>query len=828
MSLVEKVNITTGTGWMMGPCVGNTGSAHGVGFPSLCLQDGPLGIRFADQISAFPAGITTAATWDPGLFYERGLALGREARLKGIHVMLGPSMGPMGIMPAGGRNWEGFGPDPVLSGLASAETIRGIQRNGVMATAKHLVLNEQEHFRQANEWGIPHAMSANIDDRSLREVYLWPFAESIRVNVASVMCSYQMVNNTYACENSKLLNGILKDEMGFQGFVQSDWLAQRSGITSALAGLDMSMPGDGLLWADGDSLWGQWLTVATLNGSLPLERLNDMTTRVVAAWYQLRQDSWNPPRPFGAGGPNFNSWTDEEFGRLHPGSPGDKDTGRVNYFVDAQGKGEHAHSIVARRVAADGIVLVKNENMTLPLSREGGPPLGSGKYKVGVYGEDAGPGQGPNACHNRACNQGTLGSGWGSGAVDFPYLLTPWQALSSAWDLKRVEATPYLSNDINDKDLADKNLCLVFANADSGEGHDSQTELHGDRYDLYLQKGGDKLIKRVADGCGGGTGTTVVVIHNVGPVIMENWIDHPNIKGVLIANLPGQESGRALVDVLFGIVDANGRLPYTIGKSLEDYGEAAQILYQPNAEIPQVNFREGGLYIDYRHFDKYGIEPRYEFGFGLSYTTFVFDNLIITPLKRKSPLPDPRPEPSIFPPDYDLTLPPAEDALFPWWLRRVKKFVYPYIDDVNLANPKPSGKAYRYPEGYDTPQTPSQAGGGEGGNPSLYEDFVEVSFDIHNTGPRTGKSVAQLYVSFPEDVYDKVGGDKIEFPVRVLRGFAKIELPPNETERVTLRLHRKDLSYWSVRQQNWVMPTNGNFGIHVGKSSRDLVLEGVF
>lgn len=311
MSLPEKVNITTGTGWAQDLCVGNTAPAVNVGFPALCLQDGPLGIRFADHITSFPAGITVGATWNRDLMRRRGAAHARQARLKGVHVLLGPAMGPLGRNPAGGRVWEGFGSDPVLQGVAAYETIQGIQSQGIIATAKHLIGNEQEHFRKSFEWGIPEALSSNIDDRTLHELYLWPFAESVRAGVASVMCSYQMVNNSYACANSKLMNGILKDELGFQGFVQSDWLAQRSGVASALAGLDMSMPGDGLHWLDGKSLWGNQLTLAVLNGSLPVSRLNDMVTRVVATWYQLGQDKWEDHRP------NFSSWTNEEYGVLH-------------------------------------------------------------------------------------------------------------------------------------------------------------------------------------------------------------------------------------------------------------------------------------------------------------------------------------------------------------------------------------------------------------------------------------------------------------------------------------------------------------------------------
>ena len=200
MSLVEKVNITTGVGWSMEMCVGNTGSVSRLKFPSLCLQDGPLGIRFADNITAFPAGVTVGATWNKDLMYQRGKAHGQEARLKGVNVLLGPAMGPLGRMPAGGRNWEGFGSDPVLQGIAAAQTIKGIQDAGVIATAKHYLLNEQEHFRQAWEWALPNAISSNIDDRTLHEIYAWPFAESVKAGVGSVMCSYNQVS-----EPTKLL-----------------------------------------------------------------------------------------------------------------------------------------------------------------------------------------------------------------------------------------------------------------------------------------------------------------------------------------------------------------------------------------------------------------------------------------------------------------------------------------------------------------------------------------------------------------------------------------------------------------------------------------------
>ncbi|KAL5478754.1 hypothetical protein ACEPAI_2031 [Sanghuangporus weigelae] len=823
MSLIEKVNVTTGTGWQMGLCVGNTGPATNVKFPSLCLQDGPLGIRFADHAAAFPAGVTVGATWNRDLMYQRGRLHGREARMKGVHVILGPAMGPLGRMPGGGRNWEGFGADPVLQGVAAYQTIKGIQEEGVIATAKHYILNEQEHFRQAFEWGLPNALSVNIDDRTLHEIYLWPFAESIRAGVASIMCSYQMVNNSYACGNSKLLNGILKDELGFQGFLQSDWLAQRSGVASALAGLDMTMPGDGLRWANGGSLWGPHLTRSILNGSLPISRLNDMVTRIVAAYYQLNQDD---PDRFPQEGPNFSSWTDEQIGFLHHGS-GEGERGVVNKYVDVQGEGEDAHGKLVRRIGAEAVTLLKNEDGILPLSKDGsGLTSESRKARVAIIGEDAGEGKGPNYCKDRGCNQGTLAVGWGSGATEFPYLVTPESALRSSFDSSHVSVTSYPTNFIPPaSSIEDQDLCLVFINADAGEGFIAHDGISGDRTDLHPQKGGDRLVQNVAKRCGRGKGKTVVVVHSVGPVVVERWIDMREVKGLLFAHLPGQESGNSLVDVLFGDVDASGRLPYTVGKSLKDYGKAGQIMTIPNGIIPQQDFKEG-LYIDYRHFDKYMIAPRYEFGFGLSYTTFSYSDLNVTLIKPKSSYPSPRPE-GISPPTLDETIPPASEAVFPVGFRKLKKFIYPYINSVSEIK---TGK-YPYPEGYDTLQPPSQAGGSEGGNLSLWDVHAEVRFNLTNTGKRTGKEVVQLYVSFPGNVHIGDGpsppGLYHDFPVRVLRGFDKVELAVGESKVVKLELTRKDLSYWSVVHQNWVMPTRGHFKISVGSSSRNLPLSGL-
>jgi len=209
LSQAEKIGMVTGVGWMNGNCVGNTKAASSIGFPSLCLQDGPLGVRYILGVTAFSAGIHAASTWDTSLVRERGLFLGAESKALGVHVQLGPSAGPLGKFPTGGRNWEGFGSDPYLQGIMMGETIEGMQESGVQATAKHWILNEQEVNRET--------VSANVTDRVLRELYAWPFADAIKSGVAAAMCSYNKINGTWACESDGIMNKLFKEEMGFRG-----------------------------------------------------------------------------------------------------------------------------------------------------------------------------------------------------------------------------------------------------------------------------------------------------------------------------------------------------------------------------------------------------------------------------------------------------------------------------------------------------------------------------------------------------------------------------------------------------------------------------------
>jgi beta-glucosidase len=551
MSQQDKVNIVTGIGWDKGPCVGNTAAISSINYPQLCLQDGPLGIRFGTGITAFTPGVQAASTWDVDLIRQRGEYLGAEAKGTGVHVLLGPVAGALGKIPHGGRNWEGFGVDPYLAGIAMAETIEGIQSAGVQACAKHYIVNEQELNRET--------LSSNVDDRTMHELYLWPFADAVHSNVASVMCSYNKINGSWACENDHAQNGLLKKELGFQGYVVSDWNAQHTTNGAANNGMDMTMPGSD--YNGRNVLWGPQLNSAVNNNQVSKTRLDDMAKRILAAWYLLGQN---------AGYPAIN--------------------------IGANVQGNHKENV--RAVARDGIVLLKNDGAVLPLKKPS---------KIALVGSAAvvNP-QGMNACVDKGCNTGALGMGWGSGSVNYPYFVAPYDALKTraqadgtTLSLHSSDSTSGVSGVVSGADVA-----IVVITADSGEGYITVEGNVGDRQNLDPWHNGNQLVQAVA----AANKNTIVVVHSTGPIILETILATAGVKAVVWAGLPSQENGNALVDVLYGLTSPSGKLVYSIAKRAEDYGTAVV--------RGDDGFKEG-LFVDYRHFDNAKIEPRYEFGFGL-------------------------------------------------------------------------------------------------------------------------------------------------------------------------------------------------------------------
>ncbi|KAK2598751.1 hypothetical protein N8I77_012139 [Diaporthe amygdali] len=654
LTLDEKVEMITGNG-SAGNCIGNIAAIPRLNFTGLCMLDGPTAVNRADLVSVFPSGITAAATWDRELIYLRG-----------------PSTGPMGRHALGGRNWEGFGPDPYLAGISIAESIYGLQDAGVQACAKHYIANEQETQRSSTtdaDGTRIEGISSNVDDRTVHELYLWPFANAIQAGTASIMCSYNRVNQEYSCENSYLLQTLLREELGFKGYVVSDWFATHSTAKSINAGLDLEMPGYIPTGYPGAESWfGDNVLNAVRNGSVTESRVDEMIGNILTPYYFLGQDAKDYPAPEDA--LRYVLLVQEssiEFGRQAGLIPDD--------FVFPRGRdvrGDHAKII--REMGAAGTVLLKNDNDTLPLKA---PKV------IGVFGNDAGdftngffrPSEVPESD-----NTGTMIIGGGSGTGRPSYVVSPLDAIKAKAKETDAQVFYVTNNDV----LASNDfrgvypppeVCLVFQQTFASESFD--------RTSFELDGNSTAVIKNVADFCG----NTIVVTHSGGVNTMP-WANNTKIGAILAAHYPGQESGNSIVDLLWGDVSPSGRLPYTVPRAAEDAGPAVVNLTQP-VEDPlawQSNFTEGQL-IDYRHYDAQGIEPLYEFGFGLTYTTFAIDG------SKTS-------------------------------VALVADSVADRLDDTVPVQP--------------------------GGHPQLWEDVVVAKTSVTNTGNRTAHAVPQLYLSFPE------------------------------------------------------------------------------
>ncbi|GJN76302.1 hypothetical protein PLICBS_010414 [Purpureocillium lilacinum] len=610
MTLEEKVNLTGGIDLGTG-CSGTISPIERLNFTGMCLSDAGNGLRNTDLVNSYPSGIHVGASWNKELAFLRGSSMGGEFKRKGVNVLLGPVVGPAWRVVRGGRNWEGFSVDPYLSGSLVYKSVLGIQEQGVQTSVKHYIANEQETYRMPSG-GDKEAVSSNIDDKTMHEVYLWPFQDAVKAGTGNIMCSYQRVNNSYGCANSKTLNGLLKTELGFQGFVVSDWGAQHAGVAAALAGMDMAMP-------SGSEFWGKHLVEAVKNGSVPESRVTDMATRIVTTWYQFKQDTLFP----------------------EPGVGMPKDVTGPHKSVE--GRDPSARPVLFQG-AVEGHVLVKNTKNTLPLKSPRmlslfgysakspdlfAPVAGALNSQIWVSGAESIDVNefisniisfSPNASHSSIGRNGTLIHGCGSGATTPAVFTAPFESLKIR---AARDDTPLFHDFVSAEPIVDPltDTCIVFGNAFACEGFDRPGV-----YDNYT----DTLIKTVAGQCS----KTVVVFHNAGIRIVENFVDHPNVTAIIFAHLPGRDSGEALVSLLYGDLSPSGKLPYTVAKNDTDYGH---VLNPDSSEgefenFPQSNFSEG-VYLDYKHFDKEGIEPRYEFGFGLSYTTFNISNIKVNPLQ---------------------------------------------------------------------------------------------------------------------------------------------------------------------------------------------------
>lgn len=555
---MEPLTVEQKAALCLGADIWHTAAVPGVA--SIMLADGPHGLRAQPgagdhagiggslPATCFPTAAALASSWDPELAREIGVALGVEARAQGVAVVLGPGVN-IKRSPLCGRNFEYLSEDPHLAGVLAAALVTGIQSRGVGTSVKHFAANNQETDRLR--------VSAEVDERTLREIYLPAFEHVItRARPWTVMCAYNKVNGTYASQHHWLLTTVLREEWGFDGVVVSDWGAVADRVAALAAGLDLEMPPN-------RGVSDRAIVDAVADGSLDEAVLD----RTVARMRLLVERAGDPA----------------------PGATFD----------------EAAHHALARRAAADGIVLLRNEghdpeDRILPLHD-------SPSLTVAVIGELA---------------RTPRYQGAGSSQVNPTRLDVPLDELAAALPQATVSFAPgYPLDGLPDRALADEAVALA-AGADvvvAVLGLPAAAESEGfDRTHIDLPLAQTMLLSRLA-----GTGVPVVVaLANGGVVRTDPW-EH-RVAAVVECWLGGQAGGGALADVLTGVTDPGGRLAETVPLRLAD---TPSHLNFPG-EQGHVRYGEG-VFVGYRGFDALDRPVAHPFGHGLSYTEFSYSGLTV-------------------------------------------------------------------------------------------------------------------------------------------------------------------------------------------------------
>lgn len=644
MTLEEKAALCTGaSNW-------TTTSIERLGVPEMFVADGPHGLRRQPSATdsavkslpatCFPTASLLASTWDVDLIRAMGEALAEECIAQNVDVILGPGVN-MKRSPLCGRNFEYFSEDPYLAGEIAAAFINGVQCKGVGTSLKHFAANNQEYQRLA--------INAEMDERTLREIYLAAFEKAVKqAKPWSVMCSYNKINGTLASQNRYLLTDILKNEWGFEGLVVSDWGAVRDRVAALKAGLDWEMPGPRENRVKN-------VIDAVNNGTLELAVLDESVRRILNIVFKSAQ------------------------------------TPKVGDF------NAEAHHELARKIASEGMVLLKN-NGILPLK---------GKGKIAVIGHSA------LEAHFQ---------GGGSSHINPTKVAIPLDELKKA--APRVEFTyceGYPADDSAQPQLIDEAVKLAKA-ADvallyialptfkESEGYD--------RVDMDLTSHQVKLIQSVTKA----QPNSVVILNNGSPIAVSAWIEQA--AAILESYMMGQAGGAAIADILFGRVNPSGRLAETFPMRVED----TPAYTNWPGDMGSVRYGEG-LYIGYRHYDARKLNVSFPFGFGLSYTTFEYKN--------------------------------------------------PSVDKITFKD----------------------------------VDGLKVTIEITNTGKVAGKETVQVYV------HDQ--SSTLHRPIKELKGFAKVDLQPGETKKVTIALDFRAFAFYHPEYKQWITE-DGDFDILIGASAADI------
>ena len=581
MTLDEKIQMVHGTGWGVLragspiPARSNFGAGFmpgidRLGIPDINLADSAVGIRMAAYQSRYatllPSTLAAASSWDTDAAFLYGSVIGRELRDQGSNMTIG---GGVNIMrePRNGRNFEYAGEDPLLAGTMTGNLEKGVFSQHVMNDIKHYALNDQETGRTV--------VNVLLDKKAMRESDLLAFEIAIGIaQPSAVMCSYNLLDGNYACENDYLLNHLLKQDFNFKGWVVSDWGATHSTVKSALNGLDQEMPGD-------DNYFNAPLKKAVEDGQVPVARLNDMVHRILRSMFAAGVID-NPP---------------------------------VRTVVDPfRGRDD------AQRIAEESIVLLKNAGNILPLKSSPSVSIAliGSHADVGVL--SGGGSAQVDAPGGDAANPRPGGSVWGQ-PVYFP-----------SSPLKNIQAkSPQASVKYTDgKDTAaaanlakSSTIAIVFVNQPMREDVDAHT--------LSLPDNQDALVEAVA----AANPNTIVVLETGGPVSMP-WIDH--VKGAVEMWYPGIGGAQALANILFGEVNPSAKLPATFAKDDAQLphpvvpGLEGVTAGAPNREHKvkpfDLNYTEGAK-VGYKWFEATNKQPLFSFGFGLSYTTYAYSGLTV-------------------------------------------------------------------------------------------------------------------------------------------------------------------------------------------------------
>ncbi|PUU90216.1 glycoside hydrolase family 3 protein [Halanaerobium sp.] len=547
MTVEEKAEICSGASWW------KTAAIERLDIPAIMMADGPHGLRKQDKDAdhvginesveaiCFPTASALACSWDRDLMTKMGEALGEECQSEDVNILLGPGVN-IKRSPLCGRNFEYFSEDPLLASELAANYVKGVQSLGVGTSLKHFAANNQEHRRLT--------VNAEIDERTLREIYLSAFERVVKeAQPWTIMCAYNRVNGTHASEHKRLLTDILKEEWGHEGFVVSDWGAVNYRDQGVEAGLELEMPSS---HGDGKKA----IVDAVEAGTLSKESLNRAAERILKIVFKAVEES------------------------------------RDDLDYDKK-----KHHKLAREIAADSMVLLKNEDNILPLSE---------KQSLGIVGAFA---------------RKPRFQGGGSSHIN------PYQVDTAYSELKKYSQgeLPYaegylIDDDHNDseliakaKELAEKvDKVVVFAGLPDryeSEGYDRDT--------LEMPPNQNHLINELSDI----NENIIVVLSNGSPVTMP-WLNR--VKAVLEGYLTGQAGGGATADILFGRVNPSGKLAETFPQKLSDN---PSYLFFPG-EKDKVEYREG-IFVGYRYYDSKEVKPLFPFGFGLSYTDFEYSDLKI-------------------------------------------------------------------------------------------------------------------------------------------------------------------------------------------------------